>query len=83
MIFEVVFETVLPVVGRFLFYVFVELIFYGLCYAVGFGFIKMVTLGKYPKQFKSEDEIEPEKPYAIMSLGMLILIVVFLILLNL
>ena len=53
MAFEVVLEAVLPAVGRIFIYVFLEIIFHIVLYLIGYGFLKIVTLGKHPKEFIS------------------------------
>ncbi len=53
MVFEVVIEAVLPAVGRILIYVFLDIIFHLVLYLVGYSFLKVVTLGKHPKEFIS------------------------------
>lgn len=48
MVTDVIFEAVLPAIGRMLGYVLIELAFYTVCYITGYVFLKLLTLGKYP-----------------------------------
>jgi hypothetical protein len=49
MVVEVLFEAILSVVGRIIGYIFIELIFQVICYLTGYAFLKIVTVGMYPK----------------------------------
>jgi hypothetical protein len=41
-------DTVLELIGRFLFHFFVEIIFHGIFHPIGWKMLKVLTLGRYP-----------------------------------
>lgn len=57
---DILFETILPAFGRMLIYLIVEIIYNTICYLTGYVVIKVLTAGKYPKEFTlSEGMNEP------------------------
>lgn len=58
---EVVFEAVIPFIGRILGYIFIELLLHIICYSTGFVITRLFTLGKKPKSFISPSSGEKQE----------------------
>ncbi|MEZ9524060.1 hypothetical protein [Enterovibrio norvegicus] len=52
---ELIFELVLPTIGRFIVFLLVELLFQIIFYFTGYPIVKMLTLGAYPKVMGESD----------------------------
>jgi hypothetical protein len=67
-------EGILHFLLRLIFRLFVELVFEGICFFTGFLFLRIVTLGKYPR----EEQIRKYNLW-ISTLGALILLAPFIL----
>jgi len=56
MIIDIVFEAVGPIIGRIFRYIFIQLLLNIVLYMTGYVILTLVTLGKYPKRFKSPSD---------------------------
>ncbi len=59
-VIEVVFEAVLPFIGRVLGYIFIELLLHIICYTTGFAITRLFTFGKRPELFISPSSSEKQ-----------------------
>lgn len=58
---EVVFEAVLPFIGRVLGYIFIELLLHIICYTTGFAITRLFTFGKKPREFISHSSSQKQE----------------------
>lgn len=70
---DFVIETILPAIGRFLAYLFLELFLHGFCYVIGYVLVKLGTLGKKPETFFPKPRTKQEERLA--NLGLLFCVV--------
>jgi hypothetical protein len=68
---EIIFEAILSVVGRVIGYILIELIFQVICYLTGYAFLKIVTVGTYPKKFFLPGSDE-KSDYGVCLVGFLV-----------
>ena len=81
MVFETILETVFPLIGRILGFIFFEILTYMVMYSIGFVFLKIITFGKYPEEYISPYSELKQEAYVYMT-GILIcvlLVIVWLI----
>ena len=77
MIIEVIAETLFPILGRILGYIFIEIIGHIFLYSIGYVFLKIVTFGKYPKKYISASSDEHQESYVIL-VGVIVCILLFI-----
>ena len=68
---DVAFELVL----RFFGYVILEVFFRIICYSIGYAFLKVVSFGKYPRQYSLSEGSQSDVGYCI-GLGLLAVLLV-------
>lgn len=74
-----IFEALLPALGEFFVYFFFELFLYTFCYSLGYGFLKVITLGRYPKRYIPGKQTAFGEVEGLVALGLLLLLLVVLI----
>lgn len=66
MIVEVIFETVVPIIGRVIGFLFIEILTQTICYTTGFLITRLVTFGKFPKTFVSPKYVTRQQGWLIV-----------------
>ena len=61
MIIEAMLETVFPIIGRALSFIFIQILINTVFYITGFIISTLVTFGKYPKKFMSIGDASLDK----------------------
>jgi len=51
--FDVLLEVVFPAIGRLIGFFFVEVLIHMVCYTTGFVLCRILTLGRFPRQYTS------------------------------
>ena len=66
MIFEIIVEVALPFIGRVIGYLAIEICGHIIFYFTGYGMLKIVTLGRLPKQFIDPKSTNKQDNYVIL-----------------
>ena len=69
MILESVFEVLLRIVGYIILEVFLQII----CYSIGYAFLKLLTLGRFPRLYIPKGSAENQENYVI-AIGLVVVI---------
>ncbi|NGN98843.1 hypothetical protein G5S52_14675 [Grimontia sp. S25] len=75
MALEALVEAVLPVIGRAVGYIFVDILLNVVCYLTGYVVLKVLTLGRYPKAFLETDRRGSSEHY-VLIVGLLFWVLV-------
>ncbi len=71
-----IFEALLPALGEIFVYMFIELFLYTFCYSLGYGFLKVITLGRYPKRYIPGKPTKFGDVEGLVALGFLLVLLV-------